>query len=140
MYYTCGQFLIYSESRRKFSQTPTVWNLFPGLRDKERRHPWCSTRQDRGRKRIPFGLECVEEMLQRQSTLNVNILQVFTIDFSEIQFIVNHNSQSDGQNKSPKNGINLQKKIIHTNSLQRKREDTKDTGILLRKKQAKLDL
>ena len=35
----------------------------------------------------------------RKSTLKVNILQVFTIDFSEIQFIVNHNSQSDGQNK-----------------------------------------
>ena len=35
----------------------------------------------------------------RMSTLKVNILQVCTIDFSEIQFIVNHNSQSDGQNK-----------------------------------------
>ena len=30
----------------------------------------------------------------RTSTPTVNILQVFTIDFSEIQFIVNHNSQS----------------------------------------------
>ena len=35
-------------------------------------------------------------------TLKVDILQVFTIDSSEIQFIVNHNSQSDGQNKSAK--------------------------------------
>ena len=35
----------------------------------------------------------------RKLTLKVGILQVFTIDFSEIQFIVNHNSQSDGQNK-----------------------------------------
>ena len=34
----------------------------------------------------------------RKSTPKVNILQEFTIDFSEIQFIVNHNSQSDGQN------------------------------------------
>ena len=31
----------------------------------------------------------------RKSTLKVNILQVFTIDFSEIQFIVIHNLQSD---------------------------------------------
>ena len=61
----------------------------------------------------------------------VNISQVFTIDFSEIQFIVNHNSQSDGQNKSAKSGMNGRKKTIHTNSLQRKREDTKDNGILL---------
>ena len=35
----------------------------------------------------------------RKSTPKVNILQVFTIDCSEIQFIVNHNSQSDGQKK-----------------------------------------
>ena len=34
----------------------------------------------------------------RKPTLKVNILQVFTIDFSEIQLIVNHNSESDGQN------------------------------------------
>ena len=67
----------------------------------------------------------------RKSTPKVNILQVFTIDFSEIQFIVNHNSQSDGQNKSAKSGMNLRKYTIHTNSLQRKREGTKDNGILL---------
>ena len=67
----------------------------------------------------------------RKSTLKVNILQVFTIEFSEIQFIVNHNSQSDGQNKSAKSGMNLQKKTIHIISLQRKTKDTKDNGILL---------
>ena len=65
----------------------------------------------------------------RKLTLKVNILQVFTIDFSEIQFIVNHNSQSDGQNKSAKSGTNLQKETTHIFSLQRKREDTKDNGI-----------
>ena len=67
----------------------------------------------------------------RKSTLKVNILKVFTIDFSEIQFIVNLNSQSDGQNQSAKSGTNLRKKTILTNSLQRKGEDTKDNGILL---------
>ena len=67
----------------------------------------------------------------RKSTPKVNILQEFTIDFSEIQFIVNHNLQSDGENKSAKSGMNLRKKIIHTNSLHRKREDTSDNGILL---------
>ena len=35
----------------------------------------------------------------RKLTLKVDISQVVTIDFSEINFIVNHNSQSDGQNK-----------------------------------------
>ena len=57
----------------------------------------------------------------RKLTLKVNILQVFTIDFSEIQFIVNHNSQSDGQSRSAKNGINLQKTTIHIISLQSSR-------------------
>ena len=67
----------------------------------------------------------------RKSTPKVNILQVFTIDFSEIQFIVNHNSQSDGQNKRAKSGMHWRKKTIRTNSLQRKGENTKDNGILL---------
>ena len=66
----------------------------------------------------------------RKSTLKVKILQVFTIDCSEIQLIVNHNSQSDGQNKSAKSGMNLHKKTIHIISLQRKRKDTKENGIL----------
>ena len=60
----------------------------------------------------------------RKSTRKVNILQVFTIDFSEIQFIVNHISQSDGHNKSAKSGMNLHKKTIRIISLQRKRKDT----------------
>ena len=59
----------------------------------------------------------------RKSTPKVNILQDFTTDFSEIQFIANHNSQSDGQNKSAKSVMNLRKKIIHTNSLQRRGEN-----------------
>ena len=58
----------------------------------------------------------------RKSTPKVNILQVFTIDFSEIQFTVNHNSHSNGQINSAESGMNLKKKTIHTTSLQRKRE------------------
>ena len=76
----------------------------------------------------------------RKSTPKVNILLVFTIDFSEIQFNMNQNSQSDGQNKSAKSWTNLQKKTIHIVSLQRKREDTKDNGILPKTKQAKMGL
>ena len=76
----------------------------------------------------------------RKLTLKVDILQVFTIDFSEIQFIVNHNSHSDGQNKSAKSGMNLQKKRIHVISLQRKRKDTKDHGISPWTSQAKMGL
>ena len=65
----------------------------------------------------------------RKLTLKVNILQVFTIDSSEIQLIVNHNSQSGGQNKSAKGWTYLQKETIHIVSLQRKRKDIKDNGM-----------
>ena len=57
----------------------------------------------------------------RKSTPKVNIWLVLTIDFSEIQLILNHNSHSDGQNKSAKNGINLNKKTIHIISLHREK-------------------
>ena len=45
----------------------------------------------------------------RKSPPKVKISQVFTIDFSEIRFIVNHNSQSDGQNKRCKEWDELAK-------------------------------
>ena len=70
-------------------------------------------------------------MMQEKLTLKVEILQVFTMDFPEIQFVVNHNSQSDGQNKSAKRWTNLQKKTIRIVSLQRKKEDTKINGFAL---------
>ena len=75
----------------------------------------------------------------RKLTLKVDILQTITIDSSEIQFIVNHNSQSDGQN-SAKRWTNLQKKTIHIISLQRNTEDTKDNGISPWTSQAKMGL
>ena len=49
--------------QKKVYLTKTGCNLYPRLRDKERRYPWCSSRQDRSTKRVPYGLECVEEML-----------------------------------------------------------------------------
>ena len=65
----------------------------------------------------------------RKLILKVDILQVFTINISEIQIVVNHNSQSDGQNKCAKSGMNLHKKTTHIVSFQRRRKDTKDNGI-----------
>ena len=50
----------------------------------------------------------------RKSTPKVNILHIFTIDLTEIQFMVNHNSQTDGQNKC-KEWDELEKD--HTNKL-----------------------
>ena len=63
----------------------------------------------------------------KELTPKVNILQVFTIDFSETKSVVNHNSQSDGQDKSAKRGTDWQSKITRTISLQKNSKDTKDT-------------
>ena len=76
----------------------------------------------------------------RKLTLKVDILQEFTIDFSEIHIIVNHNLQSDGQNKIAKRWTKLQKETTRTISLQRNSKDTKDNGILHWSKQAKIGL
>ena len=62
VYCTCGQCWIHIQ--KNISQNKTGCNLHPELRDQESRSPWCSTRQDRSTKRMPDGLECVEEMLQ----------------------------------------------------------------------------
>ena len=65
----------------------------------------------------------------RKSNHEVNILQVFTVDFSEVQFVVNHNSQSDGQNQSAKIWTNLHKKTIHIVSLSRGNEKIPRTKV-----------
>ena len=50
--------------QKKISKTKTGCTLYPELRDKERTQSWCSTSQNLGSKRVPYGLECVEEILQ----------------------------------------------------------------------------
>ena len=77
-----------------------------------------------------LGMRGRDACCKKVDSLKVNILQVCTIDFSETKFIVNHNSQPDGQNKSAKSGMNLQKKTTHIVSLHLKRKDTKYKGIL----------
>ena len=44
IYCTCGQFLVESESRRKFNKKNWMLSPHPALRDQEMALPWCSTR------------------------------------------------------------------------------------------------
>ena len=114
-------------------------SLYPERRDKERTQSWCSTWQDRGTNEYHVAWNAWKRCRKKVESQGEHYLHVFTIDSSEIQFIVNHNSQSDGQNKSAKSGTNLQRKTIHIVSLQRKRKDTKDNGILPWTNPAKMD-
>ena len=129
IYCTCGQFLVESESRRKFNKLRLDALSIPNYVIKKT--PDHCARHGITEEQKEYHMAGMRRRdAARKSTLKANILQVFAIDFSEIQFIVNHNSQSDGQNKSAKSGMNLHKKTIHIVSLQRTRKDTKDNGIL----------
>ena len=112
VYWTSGQCLIYNESRRKFNIRRLDAIFIPDhvIKYHQAWNAW-------------------KRCCKKVDSQGGNILQVFTIDSSEIHFIVNHNSQSDGQNKCAKSGMNLRKMTIHTNSLQRKGEDTKETMV-----------
>ena len=83
VYCTCGQCLIDSESRRKFNKLRLDALSIPNYVIKKGATHGVRHGKTEVQKRVPL---------------------VFTIDFSEIQFVVNHNSQSDGQNKSAKSG------------------------------------
>ena len=109
---TCGQCLFDSESRRKFYKRRLDAHSIPHYVIKKGR---ChGARHGKTNEQIEYrmarmrGRDAATKLTQK-----VNISQVFTIDFSEIQFVANHNSQSDGQNKSAKSGTNSQKKTIH---------------------------
>ena len=113
MYCTCGQCLIDSESRRKPNKLRLDALSIPNYLIKKglthgTRHVKTGIQRESTTSLGIRGRDAV-----RKSTLKVNISQVFTIDFSEIQFIVNHISELDGQNKSAKSGMNLHNKTIH---------------------------
>ena len=115
VYCSCGQCLIDSESRRKFNKLRLDALSIPDYVIN---------------KGATYGARHGKAEVQREDHMAWNawkrcckkVDSQFTIDFSEIQFIVNHNSQSDRQNKSAKSGMNLHKKTIHIVSLQRKRK------------------
>ena len=62
---------------------------------------------------------------------DANILLVFTIDFSEIQFIVNHNSQSDRRQKVQRVGWTCERRSYTSYSEQSKQTWAYEASILL---------
>ena len=112
IYCTCGHFLVESESSRKSNKLRLDALSIPHYVIKRgATHGVLNTARPRYKENTTW-LGMRGRDAARKLTLKVDILHVFTIDFSEIQLIVNHNSQSDGQNKSAKSGMNLRKKTI----------------------------
>ena len=109
MYCTCGQSLISSESTRKSNKrSPDAISIADNVIKK------CATHGARHGKTEVQGEYRVTWNAWKRCCKKVDSqgehLQIFTIDFSGIQSIVNHNSQSDGRNKRAESGMNLQKK------------------------------
>ena len=107
VYCTCAQWMIYSESRRKFSK----------LRVDALSIPNCVIK-----KGPTHGARHGKTEVQREYHLAWNAWKrcCKKVDSQGEKFtgihdrFLNHNSLSDGQNKSAKSGMNLRKKTIHT--------------------------
>ena len=128
VYCTCGQFLVDSESRRKFNKLRLDAFSIPhyvikkgrshgarhGITEEQKEYFIAYNAWKRCRKRD----DAQEEHYKHNRFLR-----------DQTKSIVNRNSQSDGQNKSAKRWTNLQNIITRTISLQRNSKDTKDNGI-----------
>ena len=141
VYCICGQFLIDSESRRKLNKLRLDALSIPNyVIKKGPTHGSRHGKTEVQKSTIWLGMRGRDAV--RKSTLKVNIWQVFTIDF--FRDPVYHESQlacRDAQNQRCKELDELgKKKTIHIVSLQRTRKDTKNNGILLFTKQAKMGL
>ena len=85
-------------------------------------------------KKISHVLECLEKFFHKVG----HFFLVFTADSSEIQFIVNHNSLSDGQKKVQRMWWTFEKKTIQTQS--RGKVKIQKNVILFWSTQAKINL
>ena len=125
---TCGPCLIDSESRRKFNKLRLDALFFPHYVIKKGPTHGARHGKTEAQKEYHQAWNAWKRCCKKVDSQGEHFTSIHD-RFSEIQLIVNHNSQSDGQNKSTKSGMNLQKKTIRIISLPRKGEDTKDNGI-----------
>ena len=129
VYCTCGQFLVDSESR-KFNKLRLDALSVPHYVIKNGRCHGARHGKTEAQKEYHIAWNAWKTCCKKVDSQGEH-LQVFAIDFSEIQFIVNHNSQSDGQNESAKRWTNLQKKTIHIISLPEEKRRYQGTPVSL---------
>ena len=116
VYCTCGQCWIYSESRRTFNRLRLDAICIPDYVIKKRATHGARHGKTEEQKKYHVAWNARKRCCKKVDFQGGH-LQVFTIDFSEIQFIVNHNSQSDGPSKSAKRWTKWQSKITRIISL-----------------------
>ena len=102
MYRTCGQFLVDSESRRKFNKVRLDALSIPHYVIKKGRSHGAQHGQTEEQKEYQKAWNAWKRCCKKVDTQGEHFTGIHDW-FSEIQFIVKHKSQSDGQNKSAKN-------------------------------------
>ena len=93
--------------------------LYPALRDQERALPWWSTTKTEEQKEYHIAWNAWKRCCERVDSQSEHFKGIHD-RFSETKSIVNHNSQSDGQNR---------RRPYISSQLWRNREDTKDNSI-----------
>ena len=139
VYCTCGQCLIDSESRRKFDKLRLDALSVPNyvIKNGPTHGAWHGKTEEQKEYHIAWNAWkgcCKKVDSQGEHVTGVHDRFLRDPIYRESQLAIG------GQNKSSKNGMNLHKKTIHKVSLQRTRKDTKNNGILLWTKQAKMGL
>ena len=132
--------LDWQRNQKNVQQTSTGCTLYPEPRDKERTYSWCSTWQDRSTKRIPHGLEYVEEMLQ-ESRLSRWTFYRYSRSISQRSswsWITTRNRMDRTQVQ--RDGRTCKRRPYISSNSRGRRKDTKDNGILLWTKQGKMGL
>ena len=133
---TCGQFLVASESSRKFNKLRLNTLSIPSFLIKKGRSHGVRHGKTEEQKEYHIAWNAWKRCCKKVDSQG-DILQAFTIDFSEIQFIVNHNSQSDGQNKSAQRWTNSCKRRPYISSHSRGTEKIPRTIYLTLNKSGK---
>ena len=124
VYCICGQCLIDSESTRKFNKLRLNALSIPNYVIKKGSNHWARHGKTKEQTEYHMAWTAWKRCCKKVDSQGEHFTGIHD-RFLDIQFIVNHNSQSDGQNKSANSGMNLHKQTIHIVSLQRKRKESR---------------
>ena len=130
VYYTCGQCLIGSESRRKFNRQRLDALSIPNYVIKKgathgARHGKTEVQREYHMAWNAWKRCCKKVDSRGEHFTGIHDRFLRDPVYRESQRAIGWSEQNANS------GMNLRKKIIHINSLQRKDEDTKDNGLLL---------
>ena len=116
VYCTCGQFLVDSESKRKFNKLRLDVLSIPHYVINKGRCHGARHGKTEEQKEYHIAWNAWKRCCKKVDSQGVHITGIHD-RFSQRSRFVNHNSQSDGQNKSANGWTNLQKKTIRIISL-----------------------